>query len=320
MGGTLFILGGTGFIGREVVREAVQAGWTVKALARSESSAAALAGAGAVPVRGEAQDAFRWADELRGADVLIDLVQPPLPRRMGRSAIARIVTERAAVTRAVLDALRSLPADERPVLFSISGGDDLEPDGQRTISDRSSTRAELKGFARIGLPIHRLVAESGVEATFVFFGVMVYGAGKAFADVYVEGLRKRRARIIGDGANRLPLVHVTDAARALVHLAGLPRAEIVGRSFVAADGADTTQRQLLADTAELMGARAPGHVPTGVVVLIAGRAIAEAMTFDAHVDNSALLSTGFRFRYPSHREGVPQVLEQLGVRSGRSAP
>jgi nucleoside-diphosphate-sugar epimerase len=309
----MFILGGTGFIGQEVVREAVDGGWTVRALARSGGSADALRAAGAEPVTGQAQDASSWAGELKGADVLIDLVQPPLPTRMGRSAVAKIVAQREAVTGAVLDALRSLPEGERPVLFSISGADDLEPDSTGTISERSSTRSELKGFARIGLPIHRLVAQSGLDATFVFFGVMVYGAGKAFADVYVDGLRKGRARIIGSGSNRLPIVHVTDAARALVHLAGLPREQIAGRTFVAVDGADTTQAQLLADTAGLMGVKAPGKAPTALVALIAGRAVAEAMTFDAHGDNSALRATGFEFRYPSHREGVPQVLEALGA-------
>jgi uncharacterized protein YbjT (DUF2867 family) len=40
MSRTLLVLGGTGFIGREVVREAVAAGHTVRALARSDDSAA----------------------------------------------------------------------------------------------------------------------------------------------------------------------------------------------------------------------------------------------------------------------------------------
>ncbi len=39
----------------------------------------------------------------------------------------------------------------------------------------------------------------------------------------------------------------------------------------------------------------------------------EAMTFDAHVDNSAIRETGFEFRYPSPREGLPPTLEALGA-------
>ena len=37
------------------------------------------------------------------------------------------------------------------------------------------------------------------------------------------------------------------------------------------------------------------------------------MTFDAHADNSAIRETGFDFRYPSPREGLPPTLEALGA-------
>src|SRR4029077_521404 len=104
------------------------------------------------------------------------------------------------------------------------------------------------GLSAISVPGRRMIEESGLDATFVYFGAMVYGAGKVFADVYVAGLRKRRAPILGKGDNNLPLTHVADAAGALVHIAGLPRETTAGRSFVAADGADTTQRELLEDT------------------------------------------------------------------------
>jgi uncharacterized protein YbjT (DUF2867 family) len=42
MARTIFILGGTGFIGQEVVGQAVAAGFEVKALARSEGSSSRL--------------------------------------------------------------------------------------------------------------------------------------------------------------------------------------------------------------------------------------------------------------------------------------
>ena len=42
----------------------------------------------------------------------------------------------------------------------------------------------------------------------------------------------------------------------------------------------------------------------------------ESITLDARDDPSALRDTGFEFRFPSHREGVPASLEQLGALSG----
>lgn len=312
MSRTLFVLGGTGFIGREVVTEAVSAGYAVRALARSAASATALGALGAEPVLGEAGDPAQWSRHVRGADALIDLVQPPLPRRLGASAVAKIVGQREAFSRALATELAALAESERPVWFVSSGADDLEPDAAGTISHESPTRVELEGFARIGVPVRRTVQATGADATFICLGVMVYGPGKGYTQHVVDAIRGRRARTVGKGNNRLPLVHVTDAARALVHLAGLPRDQIVGRTFVAADGSDATQHDLFAETAKLMGRRTPGSAPVALVRLIAGAAAAEAMTFDAHVDNSALLATGFEYRYPTLREGVRKTLADLG--------
>jgi nucleoside-diphosphate-sugar epimerase len=308
---TVFMIGGTGFIGRAVVSEALERGFQVRALARSESAASSLRSAGAEPVRGDAQKPS-WIEQARGADVLIDLVQPSLPKRMSRRAMRGVAAERTVATAAVLAALERLPGGERPVYFSISGADDLDPDGRGVISHESALRSGDSGFAVIGVPVRRLVEGSGVEAAFVHFGVMVYGPGKSFADIYVKGLRKGRAAVIGAGENRLPLTHVSDAARALVHLAGLRRGELAGSTFLAADGSDTTQGQLFDQTAELMGVKRPRRVPAAIAGLVGGPVAAEAMTFDAHADNSALIESGFKFRYPSPREGLPPTLEELG--------
>lgn len=52
----MLLLGGTGFIGREVVRAAVEARWQVAALSRSEAGDVLLRGLGATPVRGDAAE------------------------------------------------------------------------------------------------------------------------------------------------------------------------------------------------------------------------------------------------------------------------
>ena len=312
MNKTLFILGGTGFIGHETVIQAVQAGWQVKALVRSEEGANKLRQIGAHPIKGDISQPAAWIAEVRGSTALIDLTQPKFPRRLGRSAIQSLSAERQTMTRTMLEALQRLPAQEQPIFFSVSGADDLQPDAQSTISERSPLRTHPQGFAHIGIPVRRLVEASGIEATYVYFGNIVYGPGKVFADQYINGLKRGSARILGKGTNRLPLVHVTDAARALVHLAGLPRTELAGRTYIAMDGADTTQRELLVDTAAFMGVKQPGAVPAWLAAFVAGSIAVETITLDAHADPSALLATGFRFRYPSHREGVPATLAALG--------
>lgn len=310
----MFILGGTGFIGKEVVAEALKEGFEVKGLARSAQSAAALRELGAEPVQASIDDPGSWSDAARGAGVLIDLVQPKFPKRLSSSAVKRISEQRQEITAHVLEAVGALPAAERPLLFFVSGVDDLEPDAGGRIGDDSPLRPQPEGLSRIGVPVRGLIEQSRLEATYIYFGAMVYGPGKAFADVYVEGMRKRRAPIIGSGENRLPLTYLTDAARALVHLAGQPRAEIAGRSFLACDGAGNTQRELLEFTAALMEAKPPRSVPARLAGLAAGSAAAASMTLDVSAEPVDLLKTGFQFHYPSYREGVPETLQRLGAR------
>ncbi len=72
-----------------------------------------------------------------------------------------------------------------------------------------------------------------------------------------------------------------------------------------------TQRQLPDDTADLMGVNRPGAVPAWLAALVAGSIAVEMITLDAHTDPSALLATGFHFRYPSSRQGVPATLAAL---------
>jgi len=316
---TLFILGATGFIGRATVSAAIAAGWKVTALARSDEGAARLRAAGARPVLGDVARPDAWIDEARGATALIDLVQPALPTRKSRSAMDTVSRERQAGTAGILTALRGLTAADRPLLFSVSGIDDLQEDSRGVIDHRSPLRDRPRGFGRIGLPVRRLIEESGLDAAYLYLG-LVYGPGKAFAAQYVDGLRTGKARIVGRGDNYLPLTQVEDAARAIVHLAGQPRAALVGRTVVITDGADPTQRDLLDYTAGLMGVKHASHAPALLVALVAGRVTVDMIARDVHADPAALRATGFAFRYPSYREGVPAALAALGYAPGAASP
>ena len=67
--GTAFVTGGSGFIGGRLLRRLTGDGWTVRALARSERSAAAVAEAGAEPVRGDLDEVEAMRAGAEGCDV-----------------------------------------------------------------------------------------------------------------------------------------------------------------------------------------------------------------------------------------------------------
>jgi 2-alkyl-3-oxoalkanoate reductase len=310
----MFLLGGTGFIGAETLRVAVAAGWEVRALARTAAKAELLLRHGATPVVGDAEMPSAWIDRVRGCDVLVDLVQPVLPARIGVREIHAASRARRRHMALLLESLRTLPGAERPLLMVASGIDDLVPDGEGRVNGASPVTAAPAGFAHIGVPVRRLVEGSELAATFIYLGT-VYGPGKSFATSVFPRLARGRLALPGAARNRFPLVHVLDAARAVVHLAGLERERLVRRSWVVVDdGGGTELGEFLDEAARLMGVRRARRFPRWVMAALLGRVLFETMTRDVLALPVELVATGFRHTHPTHRDGLPPTLVALGYR------
>ena len=306
----VFVLGAAGYIGREVVREAVARGLAVQALVRTDEQASALRRLGATPVIGDVRESERWAFRLAGVDVLLDLVQPRLPERLTTAAIDRVAAERVEAMSEIVRALSNLPPERRPLLMSVSGMTDLVKDERGFLSAASARRSPPVGFARIGVPVHELVLSSALPAAFVHLGT-VYGPGKAFAARILPNLARGRMPIVGAGNNRKALVHVSDAARALVHLLSLERGALQGKTWLVADGANSTQREFMEHAARLMNGPVPRRLPRWLVSLIIGSVSATLLAEDAPVDNTELLRSGFHFEHASHDTGLPATVRAL---------
>jgi hypothetical protein len=159
--------------------------------------------------------------------------------------------------------------------------------------------------------VRRMIEKSEVASAFAYLGT-VYGPGKTFAKTIFPQLAAGRFRMAGRGGNRTPLIHVQDAARALVHLAALDPGRLSGRSFVIADGHEGSMAEFLGCAADCLGAPRPSSVPLWFARLFTGSVLCETLTRDIIADPGALLETGFTFLYPSYREGLPPTVERLG--------
>ncbi len=291
----VFILGATGFVGSAAVDAALEAGVSVGAWARTEAQAAALRGRGVQVVA---------SPRIPATKVVIDLIQPNLPRRLTEEALIRAAGYRVEVTRSLL------PAVPRGALyFLVSGTDDFE---RGTVSHRSPFSARPSGFARIGLSVRTEVVASATPFASLHLGT-VYGPGKAFASTVFPRLAKGRLPVVGDGSNRLPLIHVEDAGRAILHLVRFEESRLRAHPWIITDGTATTQRALLELGAQLLRAPAPRSVPRWLASLFAGSVGAASFARDVPSDPSALLSAGFRLRYPSISTGLPATIARLEI-------
>lgn len=277
---------------------------------------------GAEPITGDSETPGEWIEGARGCEVLVDLAQPELPARIGRREIGEASRTRQRLTTGLLEALARLPRDGRPLIMTVSGTDDLVPDHEGRISGDSEVTPSPSAFAHIGVPVRRLVEASGLEAAFLYLGT-VYGPGKSFAASVFPRLAKGRLALPGDARNRVPLVHVHDVARAIVHLASLGGARLRGRSWLVVDRTEgTTLGELVDEAARLMGVAPARRWPRWLMALLLGRVLYETMTRDVLASPDDLVATGFRHSYPSHRVGLPPTLEALGYQSrpaGRSS-
>ncbi len=291
----VFVLGATGFVGGATIDAALDAGLSVGAWARSEAQAQLLRRRGVVVTP---------PPQIPAAKVVIDLVQPKLPARLTEAALAEAARYRVEMTRGVLSAL---PAGA--LLFQVSGTDDFEPG---VISHRSRFTSHPSGFARIGLSVRAEVLASQRPFTSVHLGT-VYGPGKAFASTLFPRLAKGKLPIVGDGANRMPLIHVEDAARALVHLATLSRGSLTAHPWIVV----TDGRRHHAARAARAGERCsctPGRRnPCRAGWRRSSPVVWQASSFarDLPTDPCALKETGFALKFPSIVTGLPYSLARL---------
>ncbi len=312
MNNTLFITGASGYIGLNVVKQAVKDGWAVKGLVRSQANTKVILENGGQAIIGDATKPEDWISEVKGSTAFIDLAQPAFPSRMTTKRLSHIASFRLTSAKATITALLKLSYDERPNYFFISGADDLQPDFNHKISASSPLRTKHFATSSIGVPVRQCLEQSSLDVTYVYFGSLVYGPGKGFAKQIVPGLEKGKIPIIGTGDNRFPVIQVTDAARVISHIASLSKDERLGKVFLAMDGANFTQEEFLNLTGTLIKGPKPKNIPQFIVNFIIGRAFAELMMLDVDVDNSALIESGFSFNYPSINEGLPYTLKALG--------
>lgn len=202
----VFVTGGTGTIGTAVVSELLGNGHTVVALARSDSSAKTLEGAGATVLCGSLSDLDVLRAGAEHADGVVSLAFGS--DYSTAAALARSIAEESAAVGALGD---ELIGSDRPIV--VVSGTPWVPGRASTEADPPPTDGPVGERGRSVLKLLDLAAR-GVRSTAVRMPRTVHNQGRGgFAGLLTDQARRRGiAGYPGDGNQRWPAVHALDAA------------------------------------------------------------------------------------------------------------
>lgn len=209
----LFVTGASGWIGSAVVAELQEAGHQVVGLARSDSSAAALEAAGVAVHRGDLDDPDGLARAAADSDGVIHLAFQHEVAFGGNFAAAG-----AADRRAVEAMGAALAGSDRPLVLAsgmlglTAGRVAVEHDG---LVPGPAVRANPAGIRAATALLALSLRGVGVRSSVLRYPPTVHGDGdQGFIATLVDLARQRGAAgYVGEGTNRWPAVHRSDAAR-----------------------------------------------------------------------------------------------------------
>jgi nucleoside-diphosphate-sugar epimerase len=327
----IFIAGGTGAVGSQLVPLLVSRGHRVVATARTAEKAASLEAAGAVAAEVDGLDrtgVLRAVVAARPDVVVHQMTALAAVTGFKNLDAALALTNRLRTegTDHLLAAARAAGA-QRFVAQSFTGwpnareGSRVKTEEDPLDSHPAPTMVQtLEAIRRLEGTV---LGASDLAGIVLRYGAF-YGPGTSLAPggSVVEAVRKRRLPIIGDGTGVWSFSHIADVADAT-------RLAIEGGPpglYNIVDDEPAEVSVWLPDLARVIGARAPYHVPVWLGRLAAGEVGVRMMTQQRGSSNAkAKRLLGWQPAYSSWRDGFRRGLgavssKGLDVAEGISAP
>lgn len=227
----VFLTGGTGFVGSEVLRQLVAAGHEVRALVRGGSEDKLAVRDGVEIRHGDATDAATLAGVLAGCDAVIHLV----------GIIREFPGKGVTFERLHVEATGNVLAAAR----------DQGVRRYLHMSANGTGPAGTTGYHRTKWQAEGLVRTSGLDWT-IFRPSLIFGKGGEFVTMLADLIRKLPVvPVIGDGQYRMQPVAVGQVAESFVRALGLP--ETVGQTYQLGGGESYSYDEILDLTGRAIG-------------------------------------------------------------------
>lgn len=290
------ILGVTGFIGSGLPALLADKGMATTGVSRS--GGAALDGV----------DQWQKPDalELSGHQVVINLAGAPISRRWTAANKQVFHDSRIGVTRQVLEAIRRLPADQRPkVLVNGSAVGIYGDRGDEVLTESSAPGSGYLAELCREWEDAAIEAEAlGVRVVRLRTGIVLGHGGEAYEKlvrIFKAGIGGR----LGNGRQWMPWIHVDDIRAAIVHA-------VFSESLTGPlNGSAPAAERNAGFTRKLASAlHRPALLPVpGIALKLVLDGFGGALLASQHARPAALEAEGFSFRFPTLESALAALVD-----------
>lgn len=318
----IFVAGGSGVLGRPVVRDLVAAGHEVTATTRSPERARVLERLGARASLMDGLDVASVRDAVAQArpEVLINQqTSLAAPARDYATWLATTNRLRSTGARILMAAARDV-GTRRVIAQSASfmtHPDAIGPTDESSplyVDAPEPVRSHV--LANIATE-HAALMTPGIQGVVLRYGFL-YGEGTGFGPggAFAEAVRSGDLPIVGHGAGAYPFVHLDDAVTAT-----LAAVELGAGVYNVVDDEPARQGAWLPHLAHLLGAPAPARVDGAAAERLGAQAVYYGTQLRPATNARAKAELGLTLAYPSWKDGFVHVFGRpAGERAADDVP
>jgi len=299
----VFVAGGSGTIGRPLVRALVEVGHAVHALTRRPNKTAELRALGATPVIADALDPAalsRAVQSARPACVIHQLTALPVEGPRRASDLEPTNRLRTDGTRHLLNA--AVAAGARRFIAA-----SFAPFASDAFASKAAVADGVAATRSMEEQVVTATQQQRIDGIVLRYGLF-YGAAAPSTIAMLDLIRRRRLPVVRHDAGRLPFIHIEDAVRATMAAMDLGEP---GRCYNIVDDRAASMAEVVTLLARHAGAppplRVPGWIPRLVAPYLAQMASARVVLSNA----DAKRDLHWTPRYPTLEDGLPETIRAL---------
>ena len=301
----MFVTGGTGLIGRALVRRLVDRGDVVAVLTRNAAAANGRLPAGVSLVEGDPSAPGGWQELVSDAEAVVNLAGEPIfARRWSRAQKEKIRSSRVRSTENVAEAMTRAAAAAARTLISGSAIGYYGARGEEELCEDAPAGSDF--LARVGIEWEgaaRPASEAGIRVVLVRTGIVLAREGGALRQMALP-FRLHMGGPVGNGRQWVSWIHIEDLVGILIH--ALDNESVEGPINATAPG-PVTNRELSRALGEVLGRKSWLPAPGFMLRLVLGE-VAGLVTTGQRVLPGRPLASGYRFGHPELSEALEDIL------------